>query len=179
MHLAPGSLRMAGFTRFYFEPGAVDHDEAFATPFAYWEGVDAELLGEQRDSRSRSPPESPARSGVGSQRVLGSPPADGGVPHRRVVLTGLLVLAALLAAAILFNVLRTVFFAVTVAYLLAGVHRRLVEWGLISEVLNLLAPHGDLQTQLGDEFPSGVHDAGAEPDDGAVDGSGDESPDPA
>lgn len=39
MHLAPGSLRMAGFTRFYFEPGAVDHDEAFANPFAYWDGV--------------------------------------------------------------------------------------------------------------------------------------------
>jgi hypothetical protein len=41
MHLAPGSLRMAGFSRFYLEPGAVDHDEAFAHPFEHWDGVSA------------------------------------------------------------------------------------------------------------------------------------------
>lgn len=41
MQLSPGSLRMAGFSRFYFLPDAVDSiDEAFANPFRYWEGVD-------------------------------------------------------------------------------------------------------------------------------------------
>lgn len=50
--------------------------------------------------------------------------------QRRTVLTGLLAVTALLAGAILFDVLETVFLAVTVAYLLAGVHRRLVARGL-------------------------------------------------
>lgn len=41
MQLSPGSLRMAGFSRFYFRPDAVDSlDDAFANPFRYWEGVD-------------------------------------------------------------------------------------------------------------------------------------------
>jgi predicted PurR-regulated permease PerM len=52
------------------------------------------------------------------------------VPDRRVVLTGMFVLAVTLAAALLLAVLPTVFFAITVAYLLVPLHRRLVGRGV-------------------------------------------------
>ena len=51
-------------------------------------------------------------------------------PHRRYVLAGLLVAVALLTAAVLWDVVATVFFAVTVAYVLYPIRRRLVDWGI-------------------------------------------------
>jgi len=50
--------------------------------------------------------------------------------RRRRVLVGLFVAAGVLAAAVLWNVLETVFFAVTVAYVLYPLRRRLVERGV-------------------------------------------------
>ncbi|GAA0650155.1 AI-2E family transporter [Salarchaeum japonicum] len=47
------------------------------------------------------------------------------MPSRRVALTALVAALATLAAAVLFDVLGTVFFALTVTYLLAPLHRRL------------------------------------------------------
>ena len=45
MHLGPGTMRMAGFSRFYFEPETVDHDVAFANPFEYWDGMPVDGFG--------------------------------------------------------------------------------------------------------------------------------------
>lgn len=50
--------------------------------------------------------------------------------RRQWVLAGVLALLGLLAAAVLFDVLGTVFFAITVAYVLVPVHERLVRRGL-------------------------------------------------
>ena len=50
--------------------------------------------------------------------------------RRQWVLAGLLALLGLLAAAVLFDVLGTVFFAITVAYVLVPVHERLVRRGI-------------------------------------------------
>jgi predicted PurR-regulated permease PerM len=49
---------------------------------------------------------------------------------RQWVLAGVLALVGLLAAAVLFDVLGTVFFAITVAYVLVPLHERLVERGV-------------------------------------------------
>ncbi|WP_276299203.1 AI-2E family transporter [Halorussus lipolyticus] len=51
---------------------------------------------------------------------------------RQRVLAGVLALLGLLAAAVLFDVLGTVFFAITVAYVLVPLHERLVERGVPS-----------------------------------------------
>ncbi|MFB6120721.1 MAG: phytanoyl-CoA dioxygenase family protein [Halobacteriaceae archaeon] len=47
MHLAPASLRMAGFSRFHLAPGAWDRD-GLADPFAFWDGVPDEDPSRQR-----------------------------------------------------------------------------------------------------------------------------------
>ncbi|MFC4448681.1 AI-2E family transporter [Halorussus aquaticus] len=52
--------------------------------------------------------------------------------RRQWVLAGVLVLLGLLSAAVLFDVLGTVFFAVTVAYVLVPLHQRFVERGMPS-----------------------------------------------
>jgi len=51
-------------------------------------------------------------------------------PSRQWVLAGLLAVVGVLTTAVLFNVLSTVFFAITVAYVLVPLHKRLVERGL-------------------------------------------------
>lgn len=59
--------------------------------------------------------------------------------QRRYVLAGLLALTALLAAVLLFEVLGTVFFAITVAYVLLPVRRSLVARGLGRRIASALA----------------------------------------
>ncbi|UPW02037.1 hypothetical protein M0R88_08070 [Halorussus gelatinilyticus] len=51
---------------------------------------------------------------------------------RQWVLAGVLALVGLLAAAVLFDVLGTVFFAITVAYVLVPLHERFVRRGIAS-----------------------------------------------
>jgi predicted PurR-regulated permease PerM len=60
-------------------------------------------------------------------------------PDRRYVLGGLLVLLSLLATVVLLNVVATVFFAVTVAYLLAPLRTRLSERGVSQWWASVLA----------------------------------------
>lgn len=52
------------------------------------------------------------------------------VRRRRYVLAGLLVAVGVAAAAVLWNVVETVFFAITVAYVLYPLRRRLVDRGV-------------------------------------------------
>jgi predicted PurR-regulated permease PerM len=66
-------------------------------------------------------------------------PLDTVSRRRRYVLGGAFVVATLLAAAILADVVGTVFFAITVAYLLSPLRRRLVDAGLSSWVASTLA----------------------------------------
>lgn len=59
--------------------------------------------------------------------------------RRRYVLAGLLALTAILAALLLFEVLGTVFFAITVAYVLLPFRRRLVTMGFGRRIASALA----------------------------------------
>ncbi|MFB6106559.1 MAG: AI-2E family transporter [Halobacteriaceae archaeon] len=72
------------------------------------------------------------------------PPAESVVVvnQRRRVLVGLFLALAALAGAVLFEVLGTVFFAVTVAYVLAPLHDRLVARGVPSRVASAVATLG-------------------------------------
>jgi len=63
----------------------------------------------------------------------------GSMPRRRTVLGVLLVLAAVLAAALLASVLGTVLFAISVAYLLLPLRRRLTAYGLSPRVASSAA----------------------------------------
>ncbi len=58
--------------------------------------------------------------------------------HRRYVLAGLLVAVAVLAAVVLWDVVKTVFFAVTVAYVLYPLRQRLVTQGIPRRVASAL-----------------------------------------
>ena len=58
--------------------------------------------------------------------------------HREKVLVGLLVATGILAIAVLWNVVETVFFAITVAYVLYPARRRLVDRGLSRRIASAL-----------------------------------------
>lgn len=58
--------------------------------------------------------------------------------RRRYVLAGLLVAVGVLAAAVLWNVVETVFFAITVAYVLYPLRRRLVDKGIPNRIASAL-----------------------------------------
>ncbi len=68
--------------------------------------------------------------------------------RRRYVLAGLLVAVGVLAAAVLWNVVKTVFFAVTVAYVLYPVRRRLVRRGIPRRLASALVTTAAFLTVL-------------------------------
>ncbi|MFB6300941.1 MAG: AI-2E family transporter [Halobacteriales archaeon] len=60
-------------------------------------------------------------------------------PSRKPVLAGLLTVVTLLAGAILSGVLSTVFFAITIAYVMAPIHRRIVNRGVSTWMASAIA----------------------------------------